>query len=250
MMYLKELMKEKNMTRADLSHASSIPESTLRDILNNKTQIDRCEAATLMCIADALDTTVEDILINNWEERMDDIAEPRKKTLHDQNPLLDFYALVDNTLHKLGKCSETAFVRLDRGMFLDAGQYRFALFLLGLTDYLCRKNKLHLFSRFNDYRSRCLDQPVYSMRIPGRECDLSAYERPGSRHEANALSGARQVQDLHDRRETSSNRMIRKTQAEQALQGGGHHDPVYFGRNQSDLSVRSHQQERCHARAL
>ena len=97
-MYLKELMKEKNMTRAGLSHASSIPESTLRDILNNKTQIDRCEAATLMCIADALDTTVEDILINSWEERMDDIAEPRKKTLHDQNPLLDFYAVQVRTV--------------------------------------------------------------------------------------------------------------------------------------------------------
>ena len=191
-MYLKELMKEKNMTRADLSHASSIPESTLRDILNNKTQLDRCEAATLMCIADALDTTVEDILINNWEERMDDIAEPRKKTLHDQNPLLDFYALVDNTLHKLGKCSETAFVRSVCEcrwieMFFDAGQYRFALFLLGLTDYLCRKNKLHLSSRFNDYRSRCLDQPVYSMRTLEESSDLSAYEKARKNAEANAL---------------------------------------------------------------
>ena len=191
-MYLKELMKEKNMTRAGLSHASSIPESTLRDILNNKTQLDRCEAATLMCIADALDTTVEDILINNWEERMDDIAEPRKKTLHDQNPLLDFYALVDNTLHKLGKCSETAFVRSVCEcrwieMFFDVGQYRFALFLLGLTDFLCRKNQLRLFSRFNDYRSRCLDQPVYSMRTLEESSDLSAYEKARKHAEANAL---------------------------------------------------------------
>lgn len=191
-MYLKELMKEKNMTRAGLSQASSIPESTLRDILNNKTRLDRCEAATLMCIANALDTTVEDILINNWEERMDDIAEPRKKTLHDQNPLLDFYALVDNTLHKLGRCSETAFVRSVCEcrwieMFFDAGQYRFALFLLGLTDYLCRKNKLRLSSRFNDYRSRCLDQPVYSMRTLEESSDLSAYEKARKNAEANAL---------------------------------------------------------------
>ena len=191
-MYLKELMKEKNMTRAGLSHASSIPESTLRDILNNKTQLDRCEAATLMCIADALDTTVEDILINYWDECMDDIAEPRKKTLHDQNPLLDFYALVDNTLHKLGKCSETAFVRSVCEcrwieMFFDVGQYRFALFLLGLTDYLCRKNKLRLSSRFNDYRSRCLDQPVYSMRTLEESSDLSAYEKARKQAEANAL---------------------------------------------------------------
>ena len=191
-MYLKELMKEKNMTRSDLSHASSIPESTLRDILNNKTQLDRCEAATLMCIADALDTTVEDILINYWDECMDDVTESKKKTLHDQNPLLDFYALVDNTLHKLGKCSEIAFVHSVCEcrwieMFFDVGQYRFALFLLGLTDYLCRKNQLRLFSRFDDYRSRCLDQPVYSMRTLEESSDLSAYEKARKQAEANAL---------------------------------------------------------------
>ena len=35
-MYLKKLMKEQHMTRSDLSQASGIPESTLRDILNGK----------------------------------------------------------------------------------------------------------------------------------------------------------------------------------------------------------------------
>ena len=191
-MYLKKLMKEKNMTRADLSHASSIPESTLRDILNNKTQLDRCEVATMLCLADALDTTVEDIMINYWEECMGNTTEPNKKTLHDQNPMLDFYALVDNTLHKLSKCSEIAFVHSVCEcrwieMFFDVGHYRFALFLLGLTDYLCRKNQLRPFSRFNDYRSRCLDQPVYSMRILEESNDLEAYEKARKHAEARAV---------------------------------------------------------------
>jgi hypothetical protein len=72
-------------------------------------------------------------------------------------------------------------------MFFDAGHYRFALFLLGLTDYLCRKNQLRPFSRFNDYRSRCLDQPVYSMRILEESNDLEAYEKARKQAEARAV---------------------------------------------------------------
>ena len=51
MMYLNELMNACHMSRAELSARSNIPESTLRDILNGKAQLDRCEAATLYNIA-------------------------------------------------------------------------------------------------------------------------------------------------------------------------------------------------------
>ena len=61
-MYLMNLMNEQYMTRADLSMMSGVPDSTLRDILSGKAQIDHCEAATIYGIADALGTTVEDIL--------------------------------------------------------------------------------------------------------------------------------------------------------------------------------------------
>ena len=55
------------MTRSDLSQASGIPESTLRDILNGKAQLDHCEAGTLVQLAFALDTTVEEIVVNYWD---------------------------------------------------------------------------------------------------------------------------------------------------------------------------------------
>ena len=61
-MYLMNLMNEQYMTRADLSMMSGVPDSTLRDILSGKAQIDHCEAATIYGIADALGTTVEDML--------------------------------------------------------------------------------------------------------------------------------------------------------------------------------------------
>ena len=53
-MYLMNLMNKKCMTRADLSMMSGVPDSTLRDILSGKAQIDHCEAATIYGIADAL----------------------------------------------------------------------------------------------------------------------------------------------------------------------------------------------------
>ena len=67
-MYLIELMNARHMSRTDLSDLSGVPESTLRDILTGKAQLDRCEAATLYSIAEALDVSIEDILLSYWDE--------------------------------------------------------------------------------------------------------------------------------------------------------------------------------------
>ena len=71
-MYLMNLMNKKCMTRADLSMMSGVPDSTLRDILSGKAQINHCEAATIYGIADALGTTVEDVLDHYWDECLED----------------------------------------------------------------------------------------------------------------------------------------------------------------------------------
>ena len=57
-MFLIELMNARHMSRTDLSDLSGVPESTLRDILTGKAQLDRCEAATLYSIAEALDVSI------------------------------------------------------------------------------------------------------------------------------------------------------------------------------------------------
>ena len=95
-MYLMNLMNKKCMTRADLSMMSGVPDSTLRDILSGKAQIDHCEAATIYGIADALGTTVEDILNHYWDECMEaDDEECEREALHDGHTLLIFYSTVD-----------------------------------------------------------------------------------------------------------------------------------------------------------
>ena len=98
-MYLMNLMNKKCMTRADLSMMSGVPDSTLRDILSGKAQIDHCEAATIYGIADALGTTVEDVLDHYWDEclRADD-EECEREVLHDGHTLLLFYSTVDRVV--------------------------------------------------------------------------------------------------------------------------------------------------------
>jgi DNA-binding Xre family transcriptional regulator len=169
MMFLNELMKEKNMTRADLSRISGIPESTLRDILSGKAQFDRCEVLTVACIADALGTTVEELLNCHIDEEFCGDGRLPKPERHDRSSMLDFYVMVDCTLVKLGSCGDMGFVKaickdywIER--FYYDGLYRCAFFLLGLIDYLCRLHGQKPVSRFDALRDECLDQPVYSLR--------------------------------------------------------------------------------------
>ena len=99
MMYLNELMNACHMSRAELSARSNIPESTLRDILNGKAQLDRCEAATLYNIAYALDVSVEDILEGYWDALERDA--PSRTSVHDENSLMNFYVLADSMLGRV-----------------------------------------------------------------------------------------------------------------------------------------------------
>ena len=135
-MYLNTLMEKKNISRAELSRRSCVPESTLRDILNGKARLDHCEALTVSCIAGVLGTTVEDLLINYWDEPLDEEENMVWPERHDDSSMLDFYMLVDSTMRKLSACGDMRFVKaicddywIER--FYTAGFYRSAFFLLG-----------------------------------------------------------------------------------------------------------------------
>ena len=168
-MYLSNLMENRNMTRAHLSRISGVPESTLRDILNGKTRLDRCEVTTVLCLAEALGTTVEKVMVNYWEEQFDDDWEKEQEKLHDDGNLLFFYTIVDATMFKLQLEDDQDFVQsmLDNcwiERFYAEKRYRCALFLLGLVNYLCRKHQWKLDDRFDEYQNTYLDLPVYSLR--------------------------------------------------------------------------------------
>ncbi len=190
-MYLIELMNTRHMSRADLSGLSGVPESTLRDILSGKAQLDRCEAATLYSIAEALDVSIEDILLSYWDE-LEENAAPDTFTVHEDGTLMPFYLLVDATLSKLHKEGDLAVIKHIRAsdwieQFWDGGLYRCALFLLGLTDYLCRENGIKLDFRFDACRNARLDRAVYSLRTLEENDDACAFEEARCYAENNAI---------------------------------------------------------------
>ena len=195
-MYLMNLMNEHCMTRADLSMMSGVPDSTLRDIFSGKAQIDHCEAATIYGIADALGTTVEDILDHYWDECLGaDDEECEREVLHDGHTLLLFYTTVDRVVQLrqladdalLTSCvNSEPFIEL----FFDKGFYREAFFLLGLTDYLNRKLGMKTDSRFDAYRVYRLDNPVYSLST------LEEYDDPEELKNAKAYAEAYAIPEL------------------------------------------------------
>lgn len=190
MMYLNELMNDCHMSRAELSARSNIPESTLRDILNGKAQLDRCEAATLYNIAYALDVSVEDILEGYWDALERDA--PSRISVHDENSLMNFYVLADSMLGRLRATGDLAFIDgIDQNGWIErmyqGREYRCALFLLGMMDYLCRKNGVRQVARYDEYRKTRLDGPVYALRTLNVNDDDGAFQRARTEAENNAI---------------------------------------------------------------
>ena len=195
-MYLMNLMNKKCMTRADLSMMSGVPDSTLRDILSGKAQIDHCEAATLYGIADALGTTVEDILNHYWDECLEaDDEECEREALHDGHTLLIFYSTVDK-LVQLRQFADDSLLASSFNSetfidyFFDNGFYREAFFLLGLTDYLNRKLGMKTDPRFDAYRVYRLDNPVYSLST------IEEYDDPKELENAKAYAETYAIPEL------------------------------------------------------
>ena len=190
MMYLNELMNACHMSRAELSARSNIPESTLRDILNGKAQLDRCEAATLYNIAYALDVSVEDILEGYWDALERDA--PSRTSVHDENSLMNFYVLADSMLGRLRATGDLAFIDgIDQNEWIErlyqGREYRCALFLLGMVDYLCRKNGVRQVARYDEYRKARLDRPVYALRTLNVNDDDGAFQHARTEAENNAI---------------------------------------------------------------
>lgn len=170
-MFLNELMNKKHMTRSELSRVSGVPESTLRDILNGKAQIDHCEAGAMLCLAESLGTTVEEILYAFWDEQLGfcETRQSARKPVHDPGSLVHFYMIADAAISDLKNHNELDFActvcREDMiESFYSMSFYRAALFLLGLVDYIHRKHDLLPDSRFDAFRVVSLDRPVYSLK--------------------------------------------------------------------------------------
>ena len=170
-MYINQLMKEQDMTYEELCRKTGIAGSTIRDILDGTSYIPNCKASTLYDIAFALNTTVEDILENSWDEENDEYEDENPVFELTPDPPEAFY-LAQYDILKLLHQSQNDVVFIDSMRksgavheLIEHGSTTMALYLVALTDYLCRVNKRPLPEEYAfacDYR---LSEPVYPISV-------------------------------------------------------------------------------------
>lgn len=210
-MMINELMAVTHMTRAELSRASGVADSTLRDILDGKTKLERCAAGTLYAIASALGITVEEILEDAYQEddSENDFSEDdflvdaffEDDFSDDGAPVesasyrlckdvwrvgcrgntLSYYVFRKNMIELLDSTPDTVFIAavISGNMIptlFKKGDDMSGCYLLGLLDYLCEKNHLPLCPMYARYRERCLPRRLFPPELLQEVACLSEKE--------------------------------------------------------------------------
>ena len=194
-MYLNDLMKKNNMTRTELSRKSCVPTSTLRDILNGHTKLDYCDAGTLYALGKTLNTNVEEILEHYWDESPLFVCQPKEpmvQMVHEEGSLADFYVFVTVCSDLIRQKGETFFARyvMEHNWingFYERKEYRSALFLLGMVDYILRKHQIVRPLKYEVYRNKCLDRPVYSLATLDQYNDADTFRMAQDTAKVNAV---------------------------------------------------------------
>lgn len=151
-MIVNDLLEKENMSRYRLSKESGVAMTTITDICSGKADLDKCAAGTLYKIAKALGVTVDSMLENNSEDRVDYRC--------------SFETFKSNTCHHVKDIGDVDFIietlEADEIRKLyERSWYREALYLLAMVDYLSRINDLPLCTNYNDIRAQKLERPCF-----------------------------------------------------------------------------------------
>ena len=88
-MTIQQILREKNLSRYQLSKKSGVPWATLADICSGKTTLSRCSAGTLMKLSSTLDIPMEQLITLTVEKPIDrsylekDLPASLDKALHE-----------------------------------------------------------------------------------------------------------------------------------------------------------------------
>lgn len=143
-MNIKAYLKENKISVREMSMITSIPYSTLNDIVNNKVNLEECQYKTLKKIAVFLKVSIEDLVYEK-----EDFQTFRNKIHHDlkdngeietllyilENRRIDYYMLHEDLLK--------------------------AMYLISLLDYLSLKNQVPLCQEYAHIRKMSLKEPYY-----------------------------------------------------------------------------------------
>ena len=152
-MFIDEIMQNKNMTKYALAKKSGIPYTTVNELCNGKTRIEKCSAETVYRIAKALEVSMESLLEPY-------LCESR----------LSFELFKSNICHELKEKGDINFVieLLEDDIinrYYRRRWYLEALYLLGMLDYVSRVNNIPLCTKYEILRSMKLDKPVFPMGV-------------------------------------------------------------------------------------
>ena len=151
-MTIKDILKEKDISVYQLAKQSGLPYTTVRDICNGRTRLEKCSAETVYKIADTLNVSMEELLAPYLEKRISfenfkSAVCHRVKTIGDIKFILE--TLKSNEIR----------------IYFNREWYPESLYLLAMVDYLSRENNVPLDSDYDDIRKYKLDRIIYPAGI-------------------------------------------------------------------------------------
>lgn len=154
-MIIDDLLKEKKMSRYELSKLSGVPQTTIADICSGKTDLQQCKVGTLDKIAKALDETIDSLLLKHDKDFEEEI---------------DFELYKSDVCQMVKRVGQIDFVIkvLENNQirnYYDKGWNKEALYLLAMVDYLSRLNKIPLCNDYDDLRRKKFKKPIYPRSV-------------------------------------------------------------------------------------
>lgn len=142
-----DLLNDKRMSVYQCSKISGIPYTTLLEVVNGKTDINKCCAETVYRLAKALNIDMESLLQRNDIDEFETFKSNIKHLLKEKG---DFLFLIETYLND------------DIRKYWNNYQKAKALYLLSTVDYLSRINNLPIAEDYNDLRNYVLTKTLLS----------------------------------------------------------------------------------------
>jgi len=160
-MDIKKLLAKKNMSIYKLSKLSEVPYSTVNDICNKKTGIEKCSAEKVYKLSKALNVPMEKLL--------DEAIFVSQYSQH--RPSFELFK--SSICHRVKELGDKKFIKsiLESDkirIYFDNEWYAEALYLLAMIDYLSRENNLPLCDDYDDLRKEKLAEIIYPSSIIAR----------------------------------------------------------------------------------
>lgn len=153
MMYIRELLEQKNMSRYRLSKESGVAQATIADIVSGKARIEKCSADTLYRIAKTLGVTMESLIEEEMEVQRTSFEVYKSNVCHLVKDKGDIDFIMDVLTND------------EIRTLYHRKWYAESFYLLAMVDYLSRENGIPLCTKYNDIRSRKMKDVLYPTSV-------------------------------------------------------------------------------------